>query len=655
MNKSKSKKQSDRNPPIAKKLIEDLINKEEKHLRDINSKYSPRYTTTYTKFLRSRFIHKNLFSIVSHPEILEKSYYINRTTKGANTKGSDDNKQLDGISIERILEISKSLKLETYEFAPIRRVWIPKPGKQTKRPLGIPTPQDKIVHTSVNIVLQALYEPEFSLRNWNYGFRPNRSCHNALEQIKAHGKGMNQVIEGDIKGAYDTVNHDKLIQIIARRTTDKKFLRLIKKILKTGILDNRLFQQNDLGVPQGSNLSPTLWNIYMHEFDIFVNEEIQSLAPKYRRYFKERETPDKHKKDRKAYRQAEYQKRKTDKSLNNSTTQEERENLRKLRKELNKVQQALPSTDNPPEHNVRVAYIRYADDWIIMLNGPKWLAKLIKNKCQSYLRSELYLTLSEDKTRITDPSEQPFLFLGHNIYQIPTRRLKKVTKGEKTMVKRTTYRDINFRVPFQERIIPRLNTKYLCDGKGFPREIPPITVCDDASIAIWYRQVMYGYMNFFAEYCPKSDIQRLHYIILYSAYKTLAHKHRTSVQKIRKKYETEDWAIKVKPQSTKGRDIVVFHYRDYKKPKFSPIPPSTTFKNIRRKTRHHFYQPCWYCGSQERIEMHHIKAHGRGNQKTTWSETAKIIQARQVPLCRQCHIKTHQGLININDIIKHDE
>lgn len=225
--------------------------------------------------------HGDLINIVSDPDILRIAYNKLSTNKGALTAGPYG-RTADGFSEQKIQEMSKQLLTGKYQWAPIKRIMIPKPGKTVKRPLGIPDFDDKIVQESIRMVLESIYEPHFNQLDANSGFRPNRDCAYAIRKIRQKAQFSTHVIEGDIIGAYNNVNHTILIKTLSKRIKDKKFLNLILSGLKSGIMDKSIILDSFLGVPQGGICSPILFNIYMHEFDEFVlslQSELNTIKP----------------------------------------------------------------------------------------------------------------------------------------------------------------------------------------------------------------------------------------------------------------------------------------------------------------------------------------------------------------------------------------
>lgn len=178
---------------------------------------------------------------------------------------------VDGVTVkefankaeENIAALHIELKEMKYRASNVRRAYIPKSNGKL-RPLGIPTVKDRVVQSAMATIIQTIYEPYFL--DVSYGFRPGRSAHDALEEIKAAVDKMpvNWIVDVDIKGYFDHVNHDWMIKFLEHRIADKTMLRLVSKCLKAGILDNGVVVRNEEGTPQGGPISPLLANIYLH-------------------------------------------------------------------------------------------------------------------------------------------------------------------------------------------------------------------------------------------------------------------------------------------------------------------------------------------------------------------------------------------------------
>ncbi|SFM42272.1 group II intron reverse transcriptase/maturase, partial [Pelosinus propionicus] len=181
---------------------------------------------------------------------------------------------IDGISIEAVElygvgkllgEIQETLRQGQYRPQPVKRVHIPK-ADGTKRPLGIPTIRDRIVQMAVKMVIEPVYEADF--KESSYGFRPKRNAHQALEEIrKACDKKEIWVIDADIKGYFDAINHDKLMKLVEMRVNDRRILKLLRQWLEAGIMQEDGYQASEKGSPQGGVISPLLANIYLHYLD----------------------------------------------------------------------------------------------------------------------------------------------------------------------------------------------------------------------------------------------------------------------------------------------------------------------------------------------------------------------------------------------------
>jgi len=203
-------------------------------------------------------------------EILTKNNLVKAYNQVVSNKGSAG---IDGVTVDGLREylnlnwtkIKEDIITKKYKPAPVKRVYIPK-GKDSKRPLGIPTAMDRVIQQAISQKLQEIYEPKFS--ESSYGFRPGRSCHMAIDKVVEYlNEGYEWIIDIDIEKFFDKVNHDKLIQVLRLEVKDATTLNLIRKYLKAGVMESGVFGKTDIGTPQGGPISPILSNILLDQFD----------------------------------------------------------------------------------------------------------------------------------------------------------------------------------------------------------------------------------------------------------------------------------------------------------------------------------------------------------------------------------------------------
>jgi RNA-directed DNA polymerase len=167
---------------------------------------------------------------------------------------------------EELRRLSEQLRNETYRPQAIRRHYIPKPGSQEKRPLGIPTVRDRVVQTALTMALEPIFEHEFA--EHSYGFRPGRGCKDALRRVDELLKaGYSYIVDADLKSYFDTIPHDRLMTLVGQKVSDGRVLTLIKAFLKQGVLDDLREWTPEMGSPQGAVISPLLSNIYLNPLD----------------------------------------------------------------------------------------------------------------------------------------------------------------------------------------------------------------------------------------------------------------------------------------------------------------------------------------------------------------------------------------------------
>lgn len=211
---------------------------------------------------------------------LKECFYLLKKNKAAGNDGVSYSEYAEDLE-ENLAGLVKRMKSFSYRPQAVKRVYIPKSnGKQ--RPLGIPALEDKIVQMGITRILTAIYETDFL--DFSYGFRVNRSCHDALKRLDnmIMSNPVNHIIDADIKGFFDNVDHTWLMRCLQERISDKNFLRLIVRFLKSGIIEHGKFYKSDKGTPQGGILSPVLSNIYLHYIlDLWFEKKVKNMTKGY--------------------------------------------------------------------------------------------------------------------------------------------------------------------------------------------------------------------------------------------------------------------------------------------------------------------------------------------------------------------------------------
>ena len=653
----------------------------------------------------------NVFKVVAKPEMLLLAYKRIKRNSGALALAADvdshtfnnytpQQKEMffrkksrpDGFSLEDVYLTSTLIRKGKYPWGSSRRIWLDKPGSNKKRPITIPPFMDKIVQESIKMVLVAIWEPEFETMNRSFGFRPNKSCHDAISALQSNYTiGLHNALEGDVSAAYDNVRKEDAIRCLEKKIQDKKFIKLISKRLDYDYvdMDSGKRVRPSMGIPQGGIDSPYIFNIIFHELDLFIHNNIQQYLDDINRrtgFMTGKEQSPKN-----SHRWALYNK-----------TRRVEQRIARLKErsfELNKTEiftlarkvryfkiELLKRPWYDPKKRFRLFYVRYADDWILLTNANMEVLAKIKQTIKTFLFDSLGAQLSEEKTLITNTRKNAAHFLG---FEICSHNKSKLIKTEKGLTRVSTF-PLIFR-PDRTRIINRLHSKGFCNKKGFPKSIPWISNLETTVIIERFNASIRGLATYYTEWITRpTDLHRWIYILRFSCLKTVAQKYRSTISKVFRRFGTDrysaatktiaaqakitvgsltftkEWKLDTyigvvrKNQLTNKRQLLYKVFNERESGKIGEYPlkkdrPTVTHENfvdfvtwVSLRTQAPFAMPCCICGSMEQIEMHHIKhirkAAFSDLREANFLKMMSLRNRKQIPVCRYCHMHViHSG------------
>nr|WP_166919718.1 group II intron reverse transcriptase/maturase [Flavobacterium sp. JXAS1] len=586
----------------------------------------------------SSYRFERLYRILFNEEMFYVAYQRIYAKEGNMTEGSDG-QSIDNMSLSRIEKLIASLKDESYQPQPSRRVYIPKKNGKM-RPLGIPAFDDKLVQEVIRMILEAIYEGHFEYTS--HGFRPNRSCHTALAQIQKSFSGAKWFIEGDIKGFFDNINHDILIGILKERISDDRFIRLIRKFLNAGYIEDWKFQKTYSGTPQGGIVSPLLANIYLDRLDKYMKEYITKFDKGEKR------------RPSRVRRDFENARRRTVRKLKSVEDESERAVLIQKIKAEDKERVMFPSCDEMDTDYKRLKYVRYADDFLIGIVGSKQDAKEVKEDIKNFLDEKLKLELSDEKTLITH-TEDSARFLGYEIFVRKSNaqrrdiagRLRR-TYGKRVYLKLSTETMRNKLLDYGVLEFRYQNGKEIWK----PKCRSGLIFNDDLEILDRYNREIGGFYNYYAIANNCSELHNFRFIMEYSMYKTFAGKYKSSTRKVNAKYRrngkftvrftTKSGAVKERyfydlgfrrknPMTDAGFDILPYSIFD----------AGRTSLIDRLKA-----EKCEMCGATEKLVMHHVRKLKNLEGKKSWERHMIARRRKTVAVCYSCHQKIHNGTLD---------
>jgi group II intron reverse transcriptase/maturase len=569
------------------------------------------------------WVNRGLYRLLYNPSLYVMAYERLKSKPGNMTHGIDG-QTLDGFSLETIQATIELMRTEQYQPTPVRRTYIPKaPGKW--RPLGVPSPRDKVIQECVRLILEAIYEPMFS--DQSHGFRPGRSCHTALESLRRNWVGTKWTLKIDIAECFERVDHRRLLDILREKMADDRFINLIRKFLSAGYLENWVYHRTYSGTPQGSVISPILTNVYLSKLDV----KLETLCEQYSRGKRRKQNS----------KRIALMKARKDVLEQGETDPSCRMSLQSDLRVWNQRILQTPVFDYDDPAYTRVKFLRYADDIAVGVIGPKALVEHIQEEIATFLREELKLELNREKTRVIHVPTEKARFLGYE-FKAASSRLRRRNLRRKgsphnvVQTVRTNTGNIKLLVPLRD--LSQKLTKYMAKGK--PTHLSGLVNQPLDHILEHYNGVMRGWYNYYqlAENVGRLNYAR--YVLQYSLAKTVAHKERSSVAKVFRKYGKHITFTKPNGRAVCFFDAPLTQVKKAKtKAEVDTVPSWGP-----RRTQTRLQDSCAICGSPERVEMHHVRhIRKRGQAVRGFSLYLAAINRKQLPVCHACHRDIHRG------------
>ena len=579
---------------------------------------------------------ERLYRTLFNERMFHVAYQRIYANQGNMTPGTDG-KTIDQMSLQRIGRVIESLRNETYQPHPARRVYIPKKNGKL-RPLGIPSFEDKLVQEVVRMVLEAIYEGYFE---WtSHGFRPDRSCHTALAQIQKHFSGAKWFIEGDIKGFFDNIDHNVLIGILRERIADERFLRLIRKFLNAGYMEEWKFNKTYSGTPQGGIVSPILANIYLDKFDKYVKRYAEGFRKGTQRH------------GNNEYFRLNTRRCLLKKKLESETDENVRAELVSKSKEMRKQMLGMQVKDAMDPNYRRMQYVRYADDFLIGVIGSKAECEQMKADIAKFMREELKLELSDEKTLITNAQDKA-KFLG---YEISVRKSNALKRNKKGCLKREFNGAVVLTVNMDtaRRKLSEygaLKLEMSTKGKEVWRSKarPMMIGMKPEDILAQYNGEIRGFYNYFSiAYNTSSVCSKFGWIMEWSLYKTLGQKLNLSSMQVKRKYR-KDKDFVIPYLDAKGREKYRILYNGGFKRKVAQwndaydVMPGRIAIPYPSLAERLMDGMCELCGKKSQVVMHHVRNLNLLKGDTPWEALMLKRKRKTLVVCEACNALIQQG------------
>ena len=590
---------------------ETVLNNLSKHSSDLGYKY------------------ERLYRLLFNEEMFFLAYQRIYAKQGNMTPGTDG-RTVDQMSIQRIERLIDALRTEEYQPHPAKRVYIPKKNGK-KRPLGIPSFDDKLVQEVTRMILEAIYEGHFEYTS--HGFRPHRSCHTALTHIQDKFTGAKWFIEGDIKGFFDNIKHEILVNILKERIADERFIRLIRKFLKAGYAEQWKFHNTYSGTPQGGIVSPILANIYLDKFD------------KYMKMYADKFNKGERRKVSSEYRRLNNKKTRLAKKLKSVTDENVRAGMITEIKETLAQTYVTPCYEPMDANYRRIQYVRYADDFLIGVIGSKSECQAIKADIKEFMTEQLGLELSDEKTLITNAKDKA-KFLGYEIFVRSKAFMHKDSRG---VMKRFGNGSVLLHVSMdtaKAKLLEYGALRIAKEGnqdiwKPKPRGFMIGNKVED--IVAQYNTEIRGFYNYYAIANNISTIgHSFGYIMEYSMYKTIAQKLNLTMSQAKLKFLKDKKFIV--PFTGKNGEVRyrIFYDGGFKRkepfngsivdyiPNTAFVPKLSLMERLKTGT-------CEICGKKGNLIMHHVRNLNQLKADSPWNAIMIKKRRKTLAICESCN------------------
>ena len=545
------------------------------HVRFDEDTLSGAYESDQLNLLRSYIINNkkcnNLSIIMSDPNFLIAAWVRGHSNTRSLIPGVI-NVTLAGIDSSWFKKIANSIRNGIFKFSPVRQTFISRTDGR-KRSIIIPSPKDKIVQEAMRFLIALVFESDFSKNS--YGWATGRNCHTALNQIKMQFSHDSWFIEGDIDQQFLSSNHQVLVNLLKTKIDDQAFIDLIYKYLKAGYDESfKNMTRMALEIRQGGTLFSLLANIYMTPFDKWIENHI---IPKYTKGKRKKVNP---------------------------------VNTKMIRsgKVIDRSSHSLYSHDR---NYIRLHYVRYADDFIMGLNGPKIYCEQIVEKCRIFLLEQLKLKLNLEKTKIIHSQLDSAKFLGYRVYKTKLFKMKISYNLKSKLTSRIT--NIVLDGPI-DQIVEKLKQRGYTNKKGSPIRNGKFINYSLYEIIEHYKMVERGILQYYKLANNYGRVAaRIHYILKYSCALTIASKMKLiTLRRVFNKYGKN---LSIKNES--GKVVISYPTVDYRRSKTFITAPVLDYTSLEvyidqcdkrvQRGRKKFKGFCVLCDNNNKIEIHHVR------------------------------------------------